>query len=44
MAAVFGDDPQGRAALDAEVRERVEQWAMPAFAAWDGPAAKDRRS
>ena len=26
MAAVFGDDPQGRAALDAEARERVEQW------------------
>ena len=31
MAAVFGDDPQGRAALDAEARERVEQWAMPGF-------------
>ncbi len=40
MAAVFGDDPQGRAALDAEARERVEQWTMPGFKAWDGPAAK----
>ena len=44
MAAVFGDDPQGRAALDAEARERVEQWAMPGFGAWDGPAAKEGRS
>ena len=44
MAAVFGDDPQGRAALDAETRERVEAWAMPGFRAWDGPAAKKRRS
>ena len=44
MAAVFGDDPQGRAALDAEARERVEQWAMPGFGAWDGPAAKKGRS
>ena len=44
MAAVFGDDPQGRAALDAEARERVEQWAMPGFRAWDGPAAKKGRS
>ena len=44
VAAVFGDDPQGRAALDAEVRERVEQWAMPGFRAWDGPAAKNGRS
>ena len=43
MAAVFGDDPQGRAALDAEARERVEQWAMPGFGAWDGPAAKKGR-
>ena len=40
MAAVFGNDPQGRAALDAEARERVEQWAMPGFRAWDGPDAK----
>ena len=37
MAAVFGDDPQGRAALDAEARERVEQWAMPGLRAWDSP-------
>ena len=37
MAAVFGDDPQGRAALDAEARERVEQWTMPGFRAWDSP-------
>ena len=44
MAAVFGDDPQGRAALDADARERVEQWAMPGFRAWDGPAAKKGRS
>ena len=44
MAAVFGDDPQGRAALDAEARERVEQWAMPGFRAWDGPAGKKGRS
>ena len=44
MAAVFGDDPQGRAALDAEARERVEQWAMPGFKAWDGAAAKKGRS
>ncbi len=44
MAAVFGDDPQGRAALDAEARERVEQWTMPGFKAWDGPAAKKGRS
>ena len=44
MAAVFGDDPQGRAALDAEARERVEQWTMPGFRAWDGPAAKKGRS
>ena len=44
MAAVFGDEPQGRASLDAEARERVEQWAMPGFAAWDGPAAKKGRS
>ena len=44
MAAVFGEDPQGRAALDTEARERVEQWAMPGFAAWDGPAAKKGRS
>ena len=44
MAAVFGDDPQGRAALDAEARERVEQWVMPGFRAWDGPAAKTGRS
>ena len=44
MAAVFGDDPQGRAALDAEARERVEQWAMPGFQAWDGPAAKKGQS
>ena len=44
MAAVFGEDPQGRAALDAEARERVEQWAMPGFPAWDGPAAKKERS
>ena len=44
MAAVFGDDPQGRAALDAEARERVEQWAMPGFMAWDGPTAKKGRS
>ena len=44
MAAVFGDDPQGRAALDAEARERVEQWAMPGFRAWDGPAAKKGQS
>ena len=44
MAAVFGDDPQGRAALDAAARERVEQWAMPGFGAWDGPAAKKGRS
>ena len=44
MAAVFGDDPQGRAALDAEARERVEQWTMPGFRAWDGPAAKKGHS
>ena len=44
MAAVFGDDPQGRAALDAEARERVEQWTMPGLRAWDGPAAKKGRS
>ena len=44
MAAVFGDDPQGRTALDAEARERVQQWAMPGFRAWDGPAAKKGRS
>ena len=44
MAAVFGDDPQGRAALDAEARERAEQWTMPGFRAWDGPAAKKGRS
>ena len=37
MAAVFGDDPQGRTALDAEARERVEQWTMPGFRAWDSP-------
>ena len=40
MTAVFGDDPQGRAALDAEARERVEQWTMPGLPAWDGPARK----
>ena len=44
MAAVFGDDPQGRAALDAEARERVEQWAMPGLPAWDGPARKQAAS
>lgn len=44
MAAVFGDDPQGRTALDADARERVEQWTMPGFKAWDGPAAKKGRS
>ncbi len=44
MAAVFGDDPQGRAALDAEERERVEQWTMPGFKAWDAPPAKKGRS
>ena len=44
MAAVFGDDPQGRAALDAEARERVEQWTMPGFRAWDGPARKQAAS
>ena len=44
MAAVFGDDPQGRAALDAEARERVEQWALPGFRAWDGPARKQTAS
>ncbi len=44
MAAVFGDDPQGRAALDAETRERVEQWTMPGLRAWDGPARKQATS
>ena len=44
MAAVFGDDPQGRAALDAEARERVEQWAMPGLRAWDGSTSKNGRS
>ncbi len=44
MAAVFGNDPQGRGALDAEARERVEQWAMPGFTAWDGPARKQAAS
>ena len=44
MAAVFGDDPQGRAALDAEARERVQQWAMPGLPAWDGPARKQAAS
>ena len=44
MAAVFGDDPQGRATLDAEARQRVQQWAMPGFMAWDGPTAKKGRS
>ncbi len=44
MAAVFGDDPQGRAALDADARARVEQWAMPGFRPWDGPAVKKGRS
>ena len=43
MAAVFGDDPQGRAALDAEARERVEQWTMPGLQAWDSPPAEARR-
>ena len=44
MAAVFGDDPQGRVALDAEARERVEEWAMPGFRAWDGPTDKEMAS
>ena len=43
MAAVFGNDPQGRAALNAEARERVEQWTMPGFRAWDGPVAEKGR-
>ena len=38
MAAVFGADAAGRAALDPDARERVEQWAMPGLPAWDGPA------
>ena len=40
MAAVFGDDPQGRAALDPEARERIEHWTMPGFKPWDGPKTK----
>ena len=36
MAAIFGTDPQGRAGLDAETRDRVEQWVMPGFTPWDG--------
>ena len=40
MAAVFGEDPQGRAALDPEARERIEQWTMPGFKPWDGPKTK----
>ena len=40
MATVFGEDPQGRAALDPEARERVEQWVMPGFKPWDGPKTK----
>ena len=44
MAAVFGDDPQGRAALDAEARQRVEEWTMPGLPAWDGPARKQATS
>ena len=44
MAAVFGRDPQGRAALDADARERVEQWAMPGLEAWDGPAREQATS
>ena len=44
MAAVFGADSAGRAALDAEARERVEQWTMPGLPAWDGPARKQATS
>ncbi len=44
MAAVFGDDPQGRVALDADARKRIEQWAMPGFRAWDGPTDKPAAS
>ena len=36
MAAIFGPDPQGRAGLDAETRDRVEQWIMPGFTPWNG--------
>ena len=47
MAAVFGADAGGRAALDADARERIEGWAMPGFRPWDtgvdktGAAASD---
>ena len=49
MAAIFGPDPQGRAGLDAETRDRVEQWVMPGFTPWNGKppdkeAKSDRRS
>ena len=36
MAAIFGPDPQGRAGLDAETRDRIEQWVMPGFTPWNG--------
>ena len=35
MATVFGSDPAGRAALDADARERIEGWTMPGFRPWD---------
>ena len=38
MATVFGADPQGRAALDPETRDRIEQWAMPGFVPGDTSA------
>lgn len=41
MAAVFGADPAGRAALDPDARGRIESWAMPGLAAWDAGPKQD---
>ena len=35
IATVFGPDPAGRLALDADARERIERWTMPGFRPWD---------
>ncbi|MDE0456094.1 MAG: ParB/RepB/Spo0J family partition protein [Chromatiales bacterium] len=43
MAAIFGPDPQGRAGLDAEARDRVEQWVMPGFTPWNGKPPHEAR-
>ena len=40
MATVFAADPQGRAALEPDARERIERWAMPGFRPWDSGTAK----